>query len=174
MPKPPKGLRDIKTHLTAHRPALRLGLKLGTNVGTTSKPPHPSPVPERYRARQTPRREIKKELSRAWLFTPEPNFARYQRNLGVLKVEHPDLDVFHEVDSLILVAQIPGTHEKAIKIEINGDVLRLEADAMTRGGHVRYYKEVLLPFEVDTSDLSSSYKDGILQMELKRPKGVDG
>ncbi|HHT9132936.1 MAG TPA: Hsp20/alpha crystallin family protein [Candidatus Tripitaka californicus] len=161
MPRPLKGLRDIKTHLTAHRPALRLRM----NIGTISKPLHP---------RQTPQREVKRELSRAWLFTPEPNFARYQRNLDVLKVEHPDLDVFHEVDSLILVAQIPGTHEKAIKIEINGDVLRLEADAMTRGGHVRYYKEVLLPFEVDTSDLSSSYKDGILQMELKRPKGVDG
>ncbi|MDI6759382.1 MAG: Hsp20/alpha crystallin family protein [Candidatus Brocadiaceae bacterium] len=163
MPRPPKGLRDIKTHLIRlrrNRPALRIGM----NIGTTSKPPIP---------RQTPRRETRRELSRAWLFTPEPNFARYQRNLDVLKVEHPDLDVFHEVDSLILVAQIPGTHEKAIKIEINGDVLRLEADAMTRGGHVRYYKEVLLPFEVDTSDLSSSYKDGILQMELKRSKGVD-
>ncbi|MEK7822364.1 MAG: hypothetical protein AAB260_04915, partial [Planctomycetota bacterium] len=60
MPRPPKGLRDIKTHLTARRPALRLGM----NIGTISKPLHP---------RQTPRRETQRELSRAWLFTPEPN-----------------------------------------------------------------------------------------------------
>ena len=158
MPRPPKGLRDIKTHLKVHKPAFRMGM----NIGTVSQPTRP---------RQASRRQIQRELSRTWLFTPEPNFTRYQQNLHVLRVEHPYLDVFHEVNSIILVAQIPGTQEKAIKIDINGDVLRLEADAMTRNGYIKYYKEVLLPFEVDTSDLSSSYKDGILQLELNRPKG---
>lgn len=159
MPRPLKGLRNIKTPLTAHRATLRMGM----HIGTIKKPVHP---------RQTHRKQVQRELNRTWLFTQEPNFARYQQNLHVLKVEHPDLDVFNEVNSLILVAQIPGTHEKAINIDINGDVLRLEADAMTRNGYVKYYKEVLLPFEVDTSDLSSSYKDGILQLELNRSRGV--
>lgn len=155
MPIPPKGLRDTKTSL---RVSASGRLRMRMNIGTISKP------------KATPKRQTSRELSRAWLFTPEPNFTRYQQNLQVLKVEQPHLDVFNEVDSLILVAQIPGTHEKAIQVEINGDVLRLEADAMTRNGHIKYYKEILLPFEADTADLSSSYKDGILQLELNRPR----
>jgi HSP20 family molecular chaperone IbpA len=155
MPRPPKGLRDIKTALMAQKPVLRMRMNIGA-------------INER---KVTARRHVQKELKRAWLFTPEPHFTRYQRNLNVQKVEHPSLDVFDEVDSLILVAHIPGAHEKAIQIEIYGDLLRLEANAMTRSGYVKYYKEVILPFEANISDLSSSYKDGILQLELHRPRG---
>ncbi|HHT9119673.1 MAG TPA: Hsp20/alpha crystallin family protein [Candidatus Hypogeohydataceae bacterium YC41] len=157
MPRTPKGLRDIKTPLMAHKLMLRMNMSIETINRTTH-------------LRQTTQRQTQRELKRAWLFTPEPNFARYQQNLHVQKVEQPHLDVFNEVNSLILVAQIPGANEKAIQIEINGDVLRLEADAMTRNGHIKYYKEILLPFEVDISDLSSSYKDGIFQLELNRPR----
>ncbi len=153
MPIPPRGLRHIKT------------LKIGMSIGAISN--------SRVLAKkQTLRKRVSKELSRAWLFTAEPDFARYQQNLHVLKVEQPHLDIFNEVNSLILVAQIPGIHEKAVQIEIYGDVLRLEADAVTRSGHVRYYKEILLPFEVDTTNISSSYKEGILQLDLKRASEI--
>jgi HSP20 family molecular chaperone IbpA len=126
-----------------------------------------------FSLKHTPRRETRRELGRAWLFTPEPNFARYQRNMHIQKVEQPPLDVFNDAkNSLIMIAQIPGADEKTIQVEISGDLLRLEADAITRTGPIKYYKEILLPFEVDVSDLSSSYKDGIFQLELNRPKGV--
>lgn len=160
-----KGLRHIKTALKVHRPALRMRMTIG---GVHSRPAGPETVAKRTR--------LSKEIGRAWLFTPAPNFARYQRDVNVLKVEQPHLDVFHEVDSIVIVAQIPGAKEKDIHLDISGDVLRLEADTMTRSGHVRYYKELLLPFETDAYRpfcLSSYYRDGILQLELTRSKGVE-
>lgn len=158
-----KGLRHIKTALRVHKPPLRVKVTVG---GIRS-----IPAGSKIVARKTP--PLSREISRAWLFTPEPNFTRYQQSVDVLKVEQPHLDVFPEVDSIVIVAQIPGAKEKDIHIDISGDVLRLEADTMTRSGHVKYYKELLLPFEADTYNpfsLISSYKDGILQLELTRDK----
>ncbi|MEK7369566.1 MAG: hypothetical protein AABZ62_07855 [Planctomycetota bacterium] len=160
-----KGLRHIKTALKVHKPALRMRMTIG---GIHSIPARSKPV--------TRKTWVSREISRAWLFTPEPNFTRFQRNVDVLKVEQPHLDVFHEVNSIIVVAQIPGTKEKDIHIDISGDILRLEADTMTRSGQVKYYKELLLPFETDTYTpfcLISSYRNGILQLELTRDKKAE-
>jgi HSP20 family protein len=123
----------------------------------------------RTRLRRT--RVVEKRPLKAWVFTKEPCFTRCQTAPGALEVQkviEPPLDVFNEAETLLVIAQIPGAAEKDLKLEIQDDLLALEAHAHTRAGHVKYYKEMLLPFEVDGSSIQSSFKDGLLQLELKR------
>lgn len=154
-----RGLHHIKTVSKLPHSRVRLDIQIGPA--------------SRIRASRT--RVMVKRPMKTWVFTKEPLFTRYGLTAGRLEVQKvidPHLDVFNEAETLLVIAQIPGAAEKNIKLEIRDDILALEAHALTKIGHVKYYKEVLLPFEVDNSSILSSFKDGLLQLELKkRPAG---
>lgn len=148
-----KGLHDIKTLIRprrTHKTRVRLDIQTGS-----------------IRRGQTDAKIVEKRPIKAWVFTKEP-FVRYRPVLDVQRVVDPPLDVFQEAKVLLVIAQIPGAAEKNVRVEVTGDVLTLEALAYTRMGAVRYYKEVLLPFEVDGSSVHPSFKDGILQLGFVR------
>ncbi|HHT9135436.1 MAG TPA: Hsp20/alpha crystallin family protein [Candidatus Avalokitesvara rifleensis] len=145
-----KGIHDIKTL----RPPQKTRVVLSIQTGSIHR-------------RHTNTRVVERRPIKAWVFTKEP-FVRYRPVLDVQRVLDPPLDVFQEAKVLLVVVQIPGADEKDVKVEVAGDVLTLEALGYTRMGVVKYYKEVLLPFEVDGSSMHPSFKDGILQLGLAR------
>ena len=57
----------------------------------------------------------------------------------------------------------PGVKEDAIEIEVRGDVL-----ALSSSGERRYAKEVLLPNPVDSASMRRSFKNGLLELRLKK------
>jgi len=75
----------------------------------------------------------------------------------------PLVDVFDEKDHVLVIIELPGVEEEHIHTEINGDILTLSTS-----GKRRYSGEVVLPKDVDTSTVKSTYKNGILEIRMSK------
>ena len=82
----------------------------------------------------------------------------------VEEVREPMVDIFHEKDRILVIAELPGVSEDKIKIEVAGDILHFTAS----DGDRKYAKEILLPSEVKPESVKSSYKNGILEIILEK------
>ena len=74
------------------------------------------------------------------------------------------MDVFDEGKCLVVIAELPGVAEDDIHLEVKDDILDLSAE----GRKTKYSKEILLPSSVDAESMESSYKNGILEIELRK------
>lgn len=81
----------------------------------------------------------------------------------VADVREPLVDVFDEPDEIVLVAEMPGANEEDISVELHDDVLVLETS-----GERRYAREVLLPAAVDAASMQRTFRNGILELKLKK------
>lgn len=78
---------------------------------------------------------------------------------GTEVVREPVVDVLNFEKEIVVIAEMPGVDEKEIKVKVKDRELRIE------GGN--YSKTIWLPSKVDPS-FSSSYKNGILEIRLKK------
>ena len=83
----------------------------------------------------------------------------------VAEVREPLVDVFDEDETILVVAELPGVAEEEIRIEVEGDILSLET-----AGERKYAKEVLLPAAVEAGPFHKAYKNGILELRLKKAR----
>ena len=74
------------------------------------------------------------------------------------------VDVFDEKDHILVIAELPGVSEEEIKIDVEGDILKLTASNKDR----KYAKEVLLPAKVKREGMKSIYRNGILEITLPK------
>lgn len=81
----------------------------------------------------------------------------------VAEVREPLVDVFDEGQEIVVVAELPGVGEEEIHIEVQDDILSLETT-----GERQYAKEILLSETVDATTLQKAYKNGILELRLKK------
>jgi HSP20 family protein len=81
----------------------------------------------------------------------------------VAEVREPLVDLFDEEWEIVIVAELPGVAEEEVHIEIEDDILSLETT-----GERKYAKEILLPEQVDAATLQKAYKNGILELRLKK------
>ena len=81
----------------------------------------------------------------------------------VADVREPLVDIFDEGQEIVLVAELPGVSEEEICVEVRDDVLSLQTT-----GQRKYEKEILLPSVVDVRSLEKTFKNGILELRLKR------
>lgn len=78
----------------------------------------------------------------------------------------PLIDVVSTDGEVKVVAELPGVDKKDIKLNALGDMLAISVDTPDH----RYYKEVELPTEVESKDAKTSYKNGVLEVTLKKTK----
>lgn len=88
--------------------------------------------------------------------TPEGPIVKEERE--------PLTDVFDEKNELVIIAEIPGVGEDGITVNLKGDILEISAAGKNR----TYYKEILLPAKVKSETLSHSYKNGVLEVRIKK------
>ena len=145
-----RGLRDIRT-----LGSLRRSLPPGVNVRIGLAEHSPRPVSE-----------LPPQRPRTWVFVKRPRFARHQGMLLVDRMAEPDVEVFEEEQSLVVLAELPGAREEDIDVQVNGDVLTLS----TRPNPDRrqYYRELLLPFPVSADIVQRALRNGVLELELGR------
>lgn len=79
------------------------------------------------------------------------------------EVREPLVDVFDEAAEILIVVELPGVDEEEIHVEVRDDILSLETT-----GERRYAKEILLSQVVDPASLQKAYKNGILELRLKK------
>ena len=77
-------------------------------------------------------------------------------------------------DELIVLADLPGVAEEDTRVNVERDLLMIEALSTGGRGQVHYYKEVMLPYEV-RKDFDRSHKGVVLEVHLrpKRPAARD-
>ena len=95
---------------------------------------------------------------------PFGNIKKTPKGPVVEEEREPIVDVFDEEDHVLVVVELPGIEEKNIKIEIEGDILNVSAEK----GERKYRKEVLLPAKVESKPISSTDKNGLLEIRLKK------
>jgi HSP20 family protein len=83
----------------------------------------------------------------------------------VAEVREPLVDVFDEGEVILVVAELPGVAEEEVRIKVEGDILSLETT-----GERKYAKEVLLPAAVEAESFHKAYKNGILELRLKKAR----
>jgi HSP20 family protein len=91
------------------------------------------------------------------------NVKRTPKGPVVEEERQPLVDVFDEKDHIVVIVELPGVEEKQISTKLEGDVLTLSAT-----GDRKYYKEVVLPKDVDTGTLQSKYKNGVLELRINK------
>ncbi len=91
------------------------------------------------------------------------NIRTTQEGPEIAEVREPLLDLFDETGEILIVAELPGVQEEEIHVELQDDILTLETT-----GERKYAKEVLLPNPVDPESLTKTYKNGILELHLKK------
>ena len=82
----------------------------------------------------------------------------------VEEVREPLTDIFDEGDKIRVVAEVPGVAEGDIRTELKKDILTITAQGQDR----KYSKEILLPTEAKPSSLTTSYRNGILELVLTK------
>ncbi len=94
------------------------------------------------------------------------NLKETVRGPVVEEVREPMVDIFDEGDNILVIAELPGVSEDDIKIEVVGDVLKIDSAGTER----KYAKEMLLPSKVKTDSLKNTYKNGILEITLEKER----
>jgi HSP20 family protein len=92
------------------------------------------------------------------------NIKKTSRGAKVEEEREPITDVFDENNEIRVYAEMPGVDENDIKIELKGDILNIFA----KSGDRKYRKEILLPGKAKKAAFASSYKNGILEIKIRK------
>lgn len=95
---------------------------------------------------------------------PFGNVRKTPKGPIVEEEREPITDVFEEEEEVRVYAEMPGVDAEDIKLDLKGDILDISAQT----GDRKYNKEVLLPAKVKPETLTSSYKNGILEVRMKK------
>ena len=76
----------------------------------------------------------------------------------------PLVDVIDGESEVTVIAELPGVEKEDIDLNADERSLSIIVDAKER----RYHKELRLPADVDPDSIKAAYKNGILEVKLKR------
>lgn len=77
------------------------------------------------------------------------------------EVLEPVVDIFEEADHTLVVVEMPGVGRDDIELEIQDDIVTIQAEATGK----KYHKEVLLPRSYAREALHLSCNNGILEIK---------
>ena len=95
---------------------------------------------------------------------PFGNIKKTPKGPTVEEEREPMTDVFDEKEEVRIYAEMPGVNEEDIKADLRGDILDISAES----GDRKYHKEILLPVQVKKEALSYTYKNGVLEVRIKK------
>ena len=99
------------------------------------------------------------------------NIRKTKEGPVVEEVREPLLDVLDEGDSFHIVAELPGVEAGDIKLDLKDDILTITAegkDLPTGQAGRKYSKEVLLSSRVQPEPPAMSYRNGILEVRVRK------
>ena len=82
----------------------------------------------------------------------------------VTQEREPVVDVQDHQGEVRIIAELPGVDKSAISIQVRADVLHLDVQDAQRP----FSKQVRLPAAVESKASSATYKNGILEVVLKK------
>ena len=94
-------------------------------------------------------------------------FGNVQKNRFGPKIKEerePLVDILEEDKQVVIVAELPGVEKEEISLRATEDALTISVDTADR----KYHKELALPAKVDPKSAQASYKNGVLEVRLKK------
>ena len=100
------------------------------------------------------------------------------------RVWAPAVDMYETKDSLVVVAELPGLHEKDIHLSITGDVLsvrgerqwnqEVKQESYYRGErwYGKFERSLPLPMPVQADKVTAKYRDGVLTITLPKVEEI--
>ena len=95
---------------------------------------------------------------------PFGNIKKTPKGPTVEEEREPITDIFDEKEEIKVYAEMPGVNEGDINLDLKGDILNISA----KTGDRKYHKEILLPSKVKAETITSSYKNGMLEIKIKK------
>lgn len=92
------------------------------------------------------------------------NIRKTPEGTAVTEEREPLADLFDEKDEVVIIVEIPGVNGEGITLNLKEDILEISAVGKNR----KYHKEILIPAKVKAETLTSSYKNGILEVRIKK------
>lgn len=94
------------------------------------------------------------------------NVYKKKDGVAVEETREPLVDVFDEEECIRIVAELPGVSEGNITTSVDGSTLRISAEGADRS----YSKVLELPVAVKEGSLISKYRNGVLELTIKKAK----
>src|SRR3990167_291339 len=107
---------------------------------------------------------VKTAMGGKTVVEPFGNIKKTPKGPRVEEEREPITDIFDEKEEVVVMAEMPGINEEGISLDLKGDILEIKAVGKDR----KYHKEVLLPSKVKSETLTSAYKNGILEIKIKK------
>lgn len=95
---------------------------------------------------------------------PFGNIRKTPRGPTIEEEREPITDVFDEKEAIRVYAEMPGVDEEDIRINLKDDILEISA----KRGERKYRKEVLLPIKPTSEALTSKFKNGVLEITIRK------
>ncbi len=94
------------------------------------------------------------------------NLQPSQRGPKLRKEREPLVDVIEEDKAVVIVAELPGLEKDCINLQVTDHHLTISVDKSNR----KYHKGLTLPARVDPRSAGATYKNGVLEIKLKKWK----
>jgi len=91
---------------------------------------------------------------------------RTSRIYGERRLREPEplIDVFEEKNEIIVITEFAGFKRENLRIRLKDQRLTLSAETLNR----KYHKSLNLPKRVIPSKICTAYKNGVLEIRLKK------
>jgi HSP20 family protein len=76
----------------------------------------------------------------------------------------PLVDIMENDGTVNVIAELPGVEKKHIELNTTREILTIKVNTPQR----KYYKKIDLPSDVDPREAKSTYKNGVLEVILKK------
>jgi len=91
-----------------------------------------------------------------------------QKRYKIREEREPLVDVIEEDNNVVVVAELPGVEKNDINLHATEDHLTISVDT----SEWKYHKELTLPARVDPKSAEASYRNGVLEVRLKKLKNA--
>ncbi|MCD6488569.1 MAG: Hsp20/alpha crystallin family protein [Desulfurococcales archaeon] len=96
------------------------------------------------------------------------NVRRISGKPVISEEREPLVDVFEEGDEIVVIAELPGVDKDKINIKVGDNMRKLVIRASDTNR--KYYKEIELPAKVDPKSAKANYRNGVLEIKLRKVK----
>ena len=100
------------------------------------------------------------------LSLPEPGEVKTESSDYALPSREPLTDIIEHNDHITITLELPGVEKKDVNLEVEDGALVVDVDTPIR----KYFKKLPLPTEVDANSIAASFNNGVLEVNLNRPK----
>lgn len=156
----------------------------------TATPPATTPAkPEGSQMRRTTPFDVfdtfQDEMSRlwgqGWPFTMRPLTRRMGQETTGATMWEPRIDVFEKDGSLMVKAELPGASREDIQVTLDQGTLVIRGERKgekeVKEEHYyrmertygSFYRRVPIPFETTAEQITATYKDGVLEVQIPKP-----